>query len=90
MTEIDLRYVTLEDLQCFSHNPQYLWKRIATQCCCDLAFNEETFWSLVGANMTSAGWDTDSNILPPKKCRVQSRAWGENTCACFKGKCLAL
>lgn len=56
----------------------------------ELALSEQTFWPLVGINVTSTGRVTDPNILPPKSYRVQSRAWGEKTRACFKGKCLAL
>lgn len=33
----------------------------------ELVLRGQTFWPVVGVNVTSTGWDTDSNILPPKE-----------------------
>lgn len=45
-----------------------------------VAFTHQTFQPLVGISVEKL----------KKNGRVESTAWGGNTRACFKGKCLAL
>lgn len=37
-------------------------KKVTNRALSELALKEQTFWPLVGLNVTSAGWDTGSNI----------------------------